>query len=250
MIERTEHTVPVPYLPEALRGLRIAQLSDLHRSHLTSDRVLRAAVQMANDACPDLIVLTGDYVSQDTADIEPCMRLLKPLRARMGIYAVLGNHDYNASGRGVAQALTRIGVEVLVNRNVSLRHGLRLAGLDDSRKGKPDVRRALEDIGPEEPLLILTHNPADAEKLAHRACVVLSGHTHGGQILLPILTANEIRRIGAKRYRAGWYTIGKARVYVNRGLGQVGYPIRLFCPPEVSVFTLEPACQPQRDRIK
>lgn len=244
MIQRTEHRVAVPFLPEALRGLRVAQLSDLHRSELTPDRLLHRAASLANAACPDLIVLTGDFVSRSPADIEPCARIVSGLRARLGVYGILGNHDYVAGAKAVERALAHAGVEMLINRGVRLEHDLWLAGLDDSRRGRPDVARTFSGIGPQEPILALTHNPAVAERFSDRACIALSGHTHGGQILLPILTARAVRRIGAEHYRAGWYTVGKVQLYVNRGLGRVGLPLRLFCHPEVSVFTLEPAQQP------
>jgi predicted MPP superfamily phosphohydrolase len=243
MIQRTEHRVAVPNLPEALCGLRIVHLTDLHRCHLTPDRLLRHAIALANAACPDLVVLTGDFVTRDPADIEPCASLLAPLRARLGVYAVLGNHDYYTDARAVERMLTRLGIQVLVNRSACV-EGLYLVGLDDDRHGQPDIARAFSDVPPGAPILAMAHNPAFAERLAERDCIVLSGHTHGGQVHLPVLTAREVRRIGAKHYRAGWFQVGKARLYVNRGLGHVGIPLRLFCRPEVAVFTLEPAASP------
>jgi hypothetical protein len=241
MIERTEHVVAVPNLPERLRGLRVVQLSDLHRSRLTSDWLLREAVSLANAARPDLIVLTGDYVTANPADIEPCAQIVDDLRARLGVFAVLGNHDYFTNGTAVRCALMDAGVTVLTNRNLCLTQGLRIVGIDDDRLGNPDIPAAFAGIPPDAPTLVLLHNPAFAERLADRACVVFSGHTHGGQIFLPFLTTYKLRSIGAKHYRTGWYTVGKTWLYVNRGLGQVGVPIRFRCPPEVAVFTLEPA---------
>ncbi len=237
-IRRTEHTVALPYLPPGLSGLRVAHLTDLHRSRLTSDHVLREAVALANAAEPDLTVITGDFVSNDRNDIDPCARIVCDLRARLGVFAVLGNHDYYTDAPRVLHALAHVGVKVLVNQSVCLEGGLHLVGLDEDRHGKPNLAHAFAGLPSQSPALVLLHNPAFAEKIADRACVALAGHTHGGQVRVPILTAREVRRIGAKHYRAGWFTLGKTRLYVNQGLGQVGLPLRLFCHPEVAFLTL------------
>ena len=238
MIEITEHLVAVPHLPPILHGLRVAHLTDFHRSRHTSDSLLRQAVEAANAARPDLILLTGDYVTQDPGDIAPCARILAPLQARLGVYAILGNHDYSADGAAVERHLTELGFHVLLNRSMLLPNGLRIVGLDDDRKHRTDVPRAFREVGTDEPTLVMAHNPALIERMADRECIVFSGHTHGGQVRVPILTKREIRRIGAKHYAQGWYTVGEARLYVNRGLGQVGIPFRLFCRPELALFTL------------
>jgi predicted MPP superfamily phosphohydrolase len=239
VIECTEHRVAVPSLPPELRGLRIVQLTDLHRSKLTPDRRLRHAVALANSICPDLILLTGDFVTADSADIEPCGHILAPLEAPLGRYAVLGNHDFTAGAPAVERMLTRLGIHVLTNESVKLENGLRLVGLEDDRHGKPDAVRAFRDVQEDEATLVLSHNPVGAELVAQHPCIVFSGHTHGGQIRLPVLTAQQVRRIGSKHYRAGWFTVGQARLYVNRGLGQVGLPLRFLCRPEISLFILE-----------
>lgn len=238
MIQCTRHQIVVPHLPHELKGLRVVQLSDFHRSRMTWDRRLRQAVEIANAECPDLLLLTGDFVTRDPADIDPCGHILAPLRASLGCFAVLGNHDVTAGASAVERMLTRLGVEVLTNRAVRLENGLWIVGLEDNRHGRPDVHRAFRDIRADEPSLVMSHNPVGVELVAHRDCVVFSGHTHGGQIRLPLLTEREVRRIGAKHYRAGWFTVDRAQLYVNRGLGQVGLPFRFLCRPEISVFTL------------
>ncbi len=246
MIETTEHTVAVPHLPTALQGLRVVHLTDFHRSRHTSDLLLQSAVEAANAAHPDLILLTGDFVTKDPRDIAPCARILAPLRARLGVYAILGNHDYATDGPAVEKQLIELGFTVLLNRSVLLPNGLRIVGLDDDRFHRTDVPKAFHDVAPDDPTLVMAHNPALIERLAERECIVFSGHTHGGQVRLPLLTEREIRRIGAKHYARGWYTVGKARIYVNRGLGRVGIPLRLFCRPELALFTLTTDSPDQR----
>jgi predicted MPP superfamily phosphohydrolase len=238
MIEVTRHTVEISRLHHTLEGLKIVQLTDLHRSSLTSDRLLRRAITLANSCVPDLIVLTGDYISNQVSDIAPVAHLLSVLHAPLGVLAIMGNHDHHTDAPGVVRALQHIGVHVLQNQNLLIKNQLRIVGLEDDRKHYTNVPRAFEGTHTEETTVVLAHNPALVELLADRTCIVLSGHTHGGQIHLPILTRREIRRIGAKHYRAGWYTVGKARLYVCRGIGNVGVPIRLFARPEVAQFTL------------
>jgi len=238
MIEVTRHTVAIPGLESALEGLKIVQLTDLHRSGLTSDRLLRRAISLANSGNPDIIVLTGDYVSNRVSDIAPVARILSALHAPLGVYGVMGNHDHHTDAAGVTHALSHAGVRMLLNQNVLIKNSLRIVGLEDDRHHFMDIPRSFVITSPGVTTIVLAHNPVQAEQLAERNCLVLSGHTHGGQIHLPVLTTRELRRIGAKHYRSGWYTVGCARLYVSRGLGNVGVPLRLFCRPEVAQFTL------------
>ena len=241
MIEVTRHSVPIAGLPPALEGLRIAHLTDWHRSFRTPDALLRRAVELANAENPDVILLTGDYVTDDPNDIPPCGEIIAGLRAKAGVYAVLGNHDYGTDGPAMIRALEKAGVTVLTNRSVKLANGLRIVGVDDDIQGRPNRDKALADVTSAEPTVILCHNPAFAEKLTDRDALILAGHTHGGQIRVPILTAWRIRKIRAKHYARGWFTLGKARLYVNRGLGNVGFSFRFRSRPEIAIFTLRAA---------
>lgn len=239
MIERTEHLVSLLRLPESAAGMRIAHLTDLHRSRLTSDVRLRAAVDLANEAEPDIIVLTGDYVTRNKTDIKPCAEILAGLRAKTGIFAVLGNHDYSADAGEVERALGRVGIQLLLNRSETLKNGLHIVGLDEDRVERTDVAAAFEGIDNDELTITLAHNPALIEQVSDRNTLVLSGHTHGGQLQLPWVTSWAIRKIGAKHYHSGWYSLDKAKLYVNRGLGQVGVPFRFRSRPEVALFNLK-----------
>jgi predicted MPP superfamily phosphohydrolase len=239
MIARTEHVLELPNLPPDWEGRRIVHLTDLHRSWRTSDALLRRAVQIANAADPDLIVLTGDYVTDDPRDIAPCGAILSELKAREGIYAILGNHDYGTDGPAMECALMRAGCTVLTNRSVRLKGGFWLVGIDDEILGRADISAAFEEVPADAYPLVLIHNPALAERFSERACTALAGHTHGGQVILPFVTTWKVRKIRAKHYRRGWFTVGKTRLYVNRGVGNVGVSFRFLTSPEVAVFTLK-----------
>ena len=240
-IEVTRHSVPIADLPPAQDGFRIAHLTDWHRSFRTPDALLRDAVERTNAERPDAIVLTGDYITDDPQDIAPCGEIIAGLSARLGVYAVLGNHDYGTDGPAMARALEKAGVALLTNRSVELAGGLRIVGVDDDLLGKPSLKRAFADAEANQATFILCHNPAFAEKLADHDAIVLAGHTHGGQVRVPFLTAWKIRKIHAKHYARGWYTLGKARLYVNRGLGNVGFSFRFRSRPEIALFTLRNA---------
>ena len=240
MISQTEHTLTVPYLPETAVGLRVAHLTDLHRDPLTPDATIREAIATANTARPDVIVLTGDFVSHRQEDVAPVAEMLAALTAPLGVYAILGNHDFRAGGENVRRALTEVGITMLDDRAERLACGLTLVGITDDIEGDGERGRALAGIAETEAVFALIHNPADAERFSERACVAVSGHTHGGQVVVPFLTRWKLRSIFAKEYRAGFYQVGKVTLYVNRGVGNVGVPFRFRTPPEVALFRLEP----------
>ena len=133
MIQITRHHITVPGLPGAMEGIKVAQLSDFHRSHLTKDSLLHHAVQITLNEKPDIILLTGDYVTFNQGDIEPCGHIIQPLKAPLGVYAVLGNHDYSTDAPAVERMLKHNGVHVLVNQGIRLPQGLCIIGLEDDR---------------------------------------------------------------------------------------------------------------------
>jgi uncharacterized protein len=240
-IKRTESTYRVSNLPESLDGLRIAHLTDFHYCPLTPEALLRKAVHVANTSCPDLILLTGDFVNSKIEEIAPCAEIISELKAPLGVYATLGNHDYYANGPLMRRTLENHGITMLLNRNIRLPEGLWIAGLDDDLRGKPDYTAAFDGIPPGAPTVTLVHNPRMVRHFSDRSCLALAGHTHGGQVVLPFVTAMKLRQIGAEHYRAGWYNVGNVRLYVNRGLGNAGVSFRFLTPPEVALFTLEPS---------
>lgn len=246
-------------LPPSLDGLRVAQLSDLHCSAITSPAVVRRAVLACNAQKPDVIVLTGDYVSRRNSyspltlarkwarSLMEYARAMaeevRHLQAPQGVFAVPGNHDYSDNGFGpIDELLKRAGIRTLVNANTVLPHGLPIVGLDDLRAGHPHLNRAFHGVDADRPHLVLSHNPRVLPLLRERNCLLLTGHTHGGQVHLPF---TDFRRKPSDMRQSalleGWYQAGRARLYVCSGVGSVHFPMRFNCPPEIAVFTLRRA---------
>ena len=247
-------SVPLPTLPAALDGLTIGQLSDLHRGPYVSEEHIRRAAEIAASLQPDVIVLTGDFVSVSARYAASCMDALAGLRARDGLFAVLGNHDYwTGEVRAVQQAIERRGVEVLANHSVRLRRGGAewwLCGVDDVWSGRPDLDAALRRIPEEDFKILLCHEPDFADTAARAGIpLVLSGHTHGGQVIVPGIGPIVLPPYGEK------YPIGLRRVqgsgtlvYTNVGVGLIAWElgpmalaVRWNCPPEVTLLTLRRA---------
>ena len=253
-IEVTRHEVRIPGLASAFDGMRIAQMSDLHMDEYSEAFFLRRAIEHVNELKPDAVFLTGDYVTAGITTRKfaegsawQCANLLTGLECRAR-YAILGNHDVLVNSPLVAEALADNGMTVLVNRCLPVeRAGARfwLAGLDDAVEGRPDPERAIppqiRNIA-DEPVILMCHAPDYADELLKHAAgrsvaLMLSGHTHGGQIRLPFVGAMQLPPLGRK-YVEGWFRLGSTQLYVNRGLGAVGVPFRFDCPPEITLFTL------------
>ncbi len=236
-LQVTRYTVSTPNLPHGDDGLRIVQISDLHRRQAVPDMFIRSAVAAAQREKPDLVVLTGDFVSFGKGNAQACAELLAPLKARFGVYAVMGNHDHWENAAEVTRALEGVGVKVLTNRNVKIAGGIYLVGLDDLWSGKPDFVKAWRGVPENTAQVLLCHNP-QPEKITPHKCLMISGHTHGGQLNIPGVARNTLPGLRNARYVEGWYKTGGVRMYVNRGIGKVNPPIRLFCRPEVTVYAL------------
>lgn len=239
--EVTETVVPVRGLPGAFEGFRIAQVSDVHHSGMVPVEEVRRVVELANAARPDLIVLTGDYTTKRAGFVEPCAEALGGLRAPEGVWAVLGNHDHYTDAELTTRALTKRGISVLSNANTELRRGadsLRLVGVDDWGWGKADLRRALDGVGAGSPTVLLSHEPVVFDMpRARGVSLVLSGHTHGGQVCLPLLGAPALL-FAPFKYLRGLYEREGSRLYVSRGTGMIGLPVRIGARPEVAVLRL------------
>lgn len=236
----------IPGLPEGFRGARLIHFSDVHLGHYMEARDLDAIVSTIQKEQPDMICFTGDLLDESIAPLAEAVPILGQLQARWGKFAVLGNHDY-ALGKqnAVSEAWAAAGFEVLHNRHVAVKQNgesIYIAGLEDALYGSPDVERAIADIPTGQTVILLAHEPDMADIAAqYPVHVQLSGHSHGGQVRLPWI-GHLVTPPLARNYVQGLYRVGKTKqlqVYVNRGLGTTILPVRFFCRPELTVFTLQ-----------
>ena len=232
----TEVTLPVSGLAPALNGLRIGFVTDIHHSAMVPADDVRAAVDLASAARPDLIVLGGDYVTlSDRAFVEPVAELLAPLRAPHGVFAILGNHD---DDRYMPAALSAKHVQVLKDARTRIEVrgvGLELAGIRFWTRKSSEIARVVGRA--RDTVILLAHDPRRLYEAADLDLpAVLSGHTHGGQIVLPGVGAVAGRSFPVL---SGLGSRHNTWMFVSRGVGTVYVPIRINCPPEVAIVTLK-----------
>jgi predicted MPP superfamily phosphohydrolase len=234
--------VEIAGLPEAFDGYRVAQISDLHCGPFASGARVQRWVDAVNRLEADLVAVTGDLIASGDAFVSIVAEALGKLRARDGVFACMGNHDYFTPGDDVAPALERAGLTLLRNDGVEVRRdggSIYVAGVDDTWTARHDLDRTLAGRPPATPVVLLAHDPALFPEAAARGVeLTLSGHTHGGQIGVPLFAQRfNLARI-MTRFTSGLYRIGGAILYVNRGLGTTGPPVRLAVAPEIAVLTL------------
>jgi uncharacterized protein len=234
-IQVTRHEVPFENYPAGMPPLKIVQLSDPHIQRERDTNLLRKAVRISNGLDPDVVVITGDFVHQDAKNAIPCARELSALKARYGVYAVLGNHDYWTGGAEVTRGIEKAGVRFLVNDSHRISDNVWLIGIDDLRTGFPNTKRAFRRVPLSAVRIVISHNPRIFREISDRNVLLVTGHTHGGQIVLPTLHGNWNPH--GFLYVSGWYREGNSRLYVNRGLG--GVSARFRCRPEVTEFIIE-----------
>ena len=239
----------LPRWPEAMNGFTIALLSDFHYDPYFSAHPLHAAIPMVTGLRPDLIALTGDFVSVPTVGdekkaasaAEPCARLLRQMAAPHGLWAVLGNHDDGTDPKHVTAALEAEDIHVLANQSEAIeRNGARiwLAGVNDVLGKTADLRTTLSRVPSAEAVILLAHEPDFADEAARFPIdLQLSGHSHGGQVRVPLLPPLYLPPM-AKKYVLGEYRVGRLNLYTNAGLGTVLVPVRFNCPPEITLLTL------------
>ena len=229
-------------LSPAHEGLKIAQLTDLHHSLFTPLEEIQRAVHMANHLRPDVVALTGDYVTLSPAYIWPVARALGKLRARLGVFAILGNHDFRVDPEEITRALRAQRIRVLRNAHCVLRSGsarLWVVGVDDLWWEAADIRAALRSIPARDPKILLCHNPLSIHMAAaHGIDLMLSGHTHGGQVRLPMVGSVYGRSKLGERFVEGWNRLDGTQIYVSRGIGKVLVPLRFGCPAEITLLRL------------
>ena len=234
--------VGLPTVTPALAGLRVGFITDIHHEPGRPLALLERAVRLLREESPDLILLGGDYVNSRARDFDRPLAILAKLRAPLGVYGVLGNHDYWAGGDYLAARLANVGVTMLRNEARRLRApggaDFWLVGVDSAVRRHDDLEGALQGIPATDFRLLLAHEPEVADMVTRRGLRVdlqLSGHSHGGQVVLPRIGAPMLPRLG-RRYIRGLYTAPP--IYTSRGLGAVPPYLRYNSPPEVTVITL------------
>lgn len=256
-LEVSNIDIKLKNLPPAFEGLRLAQLSDIHLGEFTEEFFLHHAVNTINALHPDVVLLTGDFItdgvlgkSYGTRQAQPCAQILHRLTCTQR-FAVLGNHDVLVNPDEVTGALTDSGITVLRNSAVPLERAndrIWLAGLDDVLQGQPDLEATIPPSvlnQRNEPVLLMCHEPDFVRWVMKRPesaaiGLMMSGHTHGGQVRFPFVPPVSLPPLG-RQYVEGLFRLGDLQLYVNRGLGTVGVPFRFNCPPELTLYTLRKA---------
>ncbi|HSP33257.1 MAG TPA: metallophosphoesterase, partial [Thermoanaerobaculia bacterium] len=239
-IEVTRHEVFIDDLPQPFDGYRIAFLTDTHVASFVRREFYKALIAQVDAFDPDLILLGGDFVTFRRHIALMAEVIAAPLKARDGVLAVLGNHDYWANGDEVKAAMMARGVRFIINESHVLRRGgaeLPVVGIDEIYRGEPDVERAFANVK-RGPRIGLTHHPDAIDILADRRIdLLVAGHTHGGQIRFPFFGAVVVPSVHEGRYAAGFHREGNVLLYVSRGIGAIP-PVRILCRPELATFTL------------
>jgi len=255
-VETTHQRVKLRRLPKAFDGFRIAQLSDIHIGPFMSEEEIRRIVGLANKVKPDLMVLTGDFVTWDPSTQVPVVRALAGLKAPFGIYGCVGNHEaWSHTEDSITALFAAEGIKILRQERVAIssqNEAFNLIGVDFQTKtrlrnrpgrGEHFVRKYLSGveklIAPETANVLLSHNPNTFDRAAELGIELsLAGHTHGGQVSLEFVNQNISPSRLITSYVKGWFQKAGAQLYVNRGIGTIGIPIRIGSPPEITVFEL------------
>jgi predicted MPP superfamily phosphohydrolase len=237
-----EIDVTLAHLDPAHDGLRVAQLSDIHVGPFTPDGRVISAVRELNAIAPDLVVLTGDFVTTKRDPVDRLTDLFRELA--LPAVAVLGNHDHWSNADRVTRAIEKASISVLRNQHTTLTlrgAPFHVLGVDDGCTHHDDAPATFGGVPPTGSRLVLTHTPSTADRLpANEGVLCLSGHTHGGGFVVPGLTSLALNMIG-EPYHRGMYRVRGNQLYVNRGLGLNGPVPRVGAAPELSVFTLRRA---------
>ena len=242
-IEVTRHDIPVPGLPPELDGFTIACVTDVHLQSWIN-RSARATIRLLARERPHLVALIGDICNR-YEDLETLAAFARQARGTVATVATLGNweHDAGIDRRTAERAYGQAGVELLYNATARVRVGnatLTVVGIDDPVLGRPDVFAATRGLDGREPCVWVVHAPGYVDRVPPgtlpRPAAIISGHTHGGQVRLPFYT--PYTPYGSGRFVAGWYHDTLAPLYVSRGIGTVSIPVRMFCRPELPIFTL------------
>ncbi|MCX8129483.1 MAG: metallophosphoesterase [Clostridia bacterium] len=233
-----------PDIPASFKGLKIVFVSDIHHSKVYSRKRVRSLVERINGLNPDIILLGGDYVNKSPSYIEPCFEELGKLKAVIGKYGVMGNHDHWESAALTRTSMESTGIKPLDNSSEWIYRGgkrIKIGGVGDYWEDRQIIGNTIDDVKESDFVLLLSHNPDYAEKIkSKKVDLVLSGHTHGGQITLFGLWGPFTPSQYGQKYRTGLVETGYTKVLVSNGIGNVGYyPVRFFARPQINVITLK-----------
>jgi len=250
-VEVTNVHLKLPRLPGAFSGYRIVQISDIHAGYWMTPERFASIVELVKDQSPDLVAVTGDIIltfggmSRNQPVLDRFAQVFKNITDNFATIAVLGNHDYWYDADKVKAALEGAGARVLMNSVHSLERGgerLHIAGIDDVYEGHDDLDAVLAALPQDGGAILLAHEPdfADLSAATGRFDLQISGHSHGGQVALPLIGPLVLPYLGQK-YPSGLYKVGDMYQYTNRGVGMTPPTVRFNCRPEITVFTLESA---------
>jgi len=243
--EITDIDIFLRRLRAAHDGLRIVHLTDIHHGLYTPLEEVQRAVQLTNSLCPDVVAITGDFVTLSPVYIAPVARTLGKLQARLGVFAVLGNHDFHVDPDKVTRALVAQRIHVLRNSHCALNVGgatLWMIGVDDIWWRAANLPAAMHRIPARDIKILLCHNPRGIRRAAAGGIdLVLSGHTHGGQVRLPVVGSIYGRSKFGRRFIEGWNRLDGTQIYISRGIGKVVVPVRVGCPAEIACLRLRRA---------
>jgi predicted MPP superfamily phosphohydrolase len=232
-------------LPETFNGFTIAQISDLHLGETVEPWLIQKTVDLTNKLKPDCIVITGD-MANNFEYLKECFHYLNKLKAPYGVFAVTGNWEEKAIGhQKTVDAMKSKTIDLLENESVYIQKNkdcIHLAGINDDYAKGNALGKLYENVNKTTVKILLSHNPyvvANIDKAKKPIDIILSGHTHGGQVIYPIIGPVRLPTAYGLKFQSGFYTHKKTRVYVNRGIGVVHFPYRINCPPEITLFTLQ-----------
>jgi len=235
-------SIKVPNLPESFRGYTLAFLADIHHGPFVPLSYVRHVIGMTNKLKADVICLGGDYVHRDRKYIGPCIDELQNLKAHDGVYGVLGNHDHWEGATETRTALKRNSIPDLTNAGIWLEKGnarIRLCGVGDLWEDAQELDKALGDAKDGDAVVLMSHNPDYVEQITDkRIGLVLSGHNHGGQVVIPLIGAPVVPSRYGQKYLHGLVRTPTTQVFVSRGVGTISPPVRFCCRPEVVLIAL------------
>lgn len=239
-------TIAINDLPDAFDGFRICQITDVHHGPFTGLGFIKEVVEKVNSLNPGLVVLTGDYVDHSSKYIVPAVSALCRLKSSNGVLAVLGNHDHWMDANLTQEVFNRYNVPVITNSHKLIEikdKAICVAGVGDLMEDSQDLKAAFYGVPADIPRILLSHNPDYAESMpaSERVDLVLAGHTHGGQVRMPFSIAPITMSMYGQKYAGGLVRSASGQVYVSRGIGVVGLPVRFNCPPEITIITLTKA---------